>query len=75
VLDALGTIPFLRAARASERAPMTTVFRTCLDTSDLLPPALFALLLSFFGLAAVFFTAGLWMLAIALAARLLPRGF
>jgi hypothetical protein len=40
-----------------------------------LPPMLFALLLSFFDLASVFLTAGLWMLAIGLTARLLPRGF
>jgi MFS family permease len=74
-LDAVGNIPFLRSVRAHERPQMTTVFRTYLDLSDLLPPMLFALLLSFFGLASVFLTAGLWMLAIGLAARLLPRGF
>ena len=74
-LDAVGNIPFLRSVRARERPQMTTVFRTYLDLSDLLPPMLFALLLSFFGLAAVFLTAGLWMLAIGLTARLLPRGF
>ncbi len=64
-LDAVGNIPFLRAVRARERAQMTTVFRTYLDISELLPPALFALLLSFFGLASVFLATGLWMLAIA----------
>jgi MFS family permease len=74
-LDAVGNIPFLRSVRAHERPQMTTVFRTYLDMSDLLPPMLFALLLSFFGLASVFLAAGLWMLAIGLAARLLPRGF
>jgi predicted MFS family arabinose efflux permease len=74
-LDAVGTIPFLRSVHAHERPQMTTVFRTYLDMSDLLPPLLFALLLSFFGLAAVFLSAGLWMLAIGLTARLLPRGF
>ena len=74
-LDAVGNIPFLRSVRAHERAQMTTVFRTYLDMSDLLPPALFALLLSFFGLASVFVAAGLWMLAIGVTARLLPRRF
>ena len=72
-LDAVGNIPFLRAVRARERPPMTAVFRTYTDLSDLLPSALFALLLSFFGLASVFATAGLWMLAIGLIARRLPR--
>ena len=72
-LDAVGNIPFLRSVRAHERAQMTTVFRTYLDMSDLLPPALFSILLSFFGLASVFVAAGLWMLAIGVTARLLPR--
>ncbi len=72
-LDAVGNIPFLRAVRARERPPMTAVFRTYIDVSDLLPSALFAVLLSFFGLESVFATAGLWMLAIGLVARRLPR--
>jgi hypothetical protein len=52
---------------------MTTVFRTYIDLSELLPSALFAVLLSFFGLASVFATTGVLMLAIGLTARLLPR--
>jgi Major Facilitator Superfamily len=72
-LDAVGNIPFLRAARARERPQMTGVFRTYIDLSDLLPSAVFAVLLSFFGLESVFATTGLWMLAIGLVARRLPR--
>jgi predicted MFS family arabinose efflux permease len=72
-LDAVGNIPFLRAVRARERPPMTAVFRTYTDLSDLLPSAVFAVLLSFFGLESVFATTGLSMLAIGLIARRLPR--
>jgi predicted MFS family arabinose efflux permease len=72
-LDAVGNIPFLRAVRAYERPQMTTVFRTYIDTSELVPPAVFALLLTFFGLESVFAAAGVTMLAIAIVARLLPR--
>jgi predicted MFS family arabinose efflux permease len=72
-LDAVGNIPFLRAVRARERAEMTTVFRTYIDLSELLPSAVFAVLLSFFGLESVFATTGLVMLAIAVVARHLPR--
>jgi predicted MFS family arabinose efflux permease len=72
-LDAVGNIPFLRAVRARERAEMTTVFRTYIDLSELLPSALFALLLSFFGLESVFAATGLAMLAIGIVARHLPR--
>jgi hypothetical protein len=72
-LDAVGNVPFLRAVRARERAEMTTVFRTYIDLSELLPSALFALLLSFFGLESVFATTGVAMLAIGLVARHLPR--
>ena len=72
-LDAVGNIPFLRAVRARERPPMTAVFRTYTDLSELLPSALFAVLLSVFGLESVFASAGLWMLAIGLIAHRLPR--
>ncbi len=72
-LDAVGNIPFLRAVRARERAEMATVFRTYIDLSELVPSALFAVLLSFFGLESVFATMGLAMIAIGLVARLLPR--
>jgi predicted MFS family arabinose efflux permease len=72
-LDAVGNIPFLRAVRTRERAEMTTVFRTYIDLSELLPSALFAVLLSFFGLESVFAATALVMLAIGLVARHLPR--
>lgn len=72
-LDAVGNIPFLRAVRARERPQMTAVFRTYIDLSDLLPSAVFALLLSFFGLESVFAATGLSMLVIGLVARRLPR--
>jgi hypothetical protein len=72
-LDAVGNIPFLRAVRARERAEMTAVFRTYIDVSELLPSALFAVLLTFFGLESVFATTGVVMLAIAVVARHLPR--
>jgi predicted MFS family arabinose efflux permease len=72
-LDAVGNIPFLRAVRARERAEMATVFRTYIDLSELLPSALFAVLLSFFSLESVFATMGIAMIVIGLVARLLPR--
>jgi len=74
VLDALGNIPFMRSVHPYERPQMTTVFRTYIDLSELLPGAIFAALLSFFDLRAVFVAMGIWMLAVALIARKLPRG-
>ena len=73
MLDGLGNIPFLRAVRPFERPQMATVFRTYIDLSDLLPAALYSLLLTFFDIRAVFFAAGLWMLVSAAVARHLPR--
>jgi predicted MFS family arabinose efflux permease len=73
VLDGLGNIPFLRAVRPLERPQMATVFRTYIDLSDLLPAALYSVLLSFFDIRVVFLSAGLWMLASAALARHLPR--
>jgi len=72
-LDALGNIPFMRSVHPYERPQMTTVFRTYIDFSDLLPAAMFSVLLTFFDIRAVFVTAGLWMLAEVFAARRLPR--
>jgi predicted MFS family arabinose efflux permease len=73
VLDGLGNIPFLRAVRPLERPQMATVFRTYIDLSDLLPAALYSVLLSFFDIRAVFFACGSWMLVAAFVARYLPR--
>ncbi len=72
-LDAVGNIPFLRSVHPYERPQMTTVFRTYIDASELLPPAFFALLLSYLDLQAVFLAAGLAMVAFAFWPRYLPR--
>jgi MFS family permease len=72
-LDAVGNVPFLAAVRAREREEMTTVFRTYLDAAELFPPALFALVLSFVDLRAVFLIQGAAMLLAAIALlRYLP---
>jgi predicted MFS family arabinose efflux permease len=73
MLDGLGNIPFLRAVRSLERPQMATVFRTYIDLSDLLPSALYSVLLSFFDIRAVFFACGLWMLIASIVSRHLPR--
>ena len=53
---------------------MTGVFSTYRDMSQLLPPAAFAVVLSFAPVQAVFAVAGLWMLALAWLCRYLnPR--
>ncbi len=72
-LDAVGNIPFMRSVRAYERPQMTTVFRTYIDFSDLLPAGLFALLLTFFDFRAVFIASALGMFAVGLIARYLPK--
>jgi len=54
MIDGLGPIPFLRAVHAFERPAMTTVYRTYLDASELLPPLVYALLLGLFGFAGAF---------------------
>lgn len=72
-LDAVGNIPFLRMVRRRERAEMTTVFRTYLDVSELVPPAVFAVLVGLFGFAAVFWCMGAGMLVCAAVASGLPQ--
>lgn len=61
-LDAIGSVAFMRAVRLRERAQMTAVYRTYLDLSDLLPPLVYAVVLAFWGLGAVFATLGLFLL-------------
>ncbi|MGH6933447.1 MAG: hypothetical protein ACREEE_13555, partial [Dongiaceae bacterium] len=56
-----------------ERPQMTAVYRTYIDLSDLLPAALFAFLLSYFDIRAVFLASGLFAFVVALVARHLPR--
>ncbi|MCC0041881.1 MAG: MFS transporter [Rhodobiaceae bacterium] len=74
-LDALGGVPFLRAVRVYERAEMTSVYRTYLDISELLPPLIFSVVLLFFGIGAVFVTlAMIQVLVGSMAWRHLPRG-
>ena len=71
-LDAVGNVPFLAAVHAREREEMTTVFRTYLDAAELIPPAMFALVLSFLDLRAVFMIQGCAMVAAILLLRYLP---
>lgn len=73
-LDALGSMPFMRAVHVHERAQMTAVYRTYLDFSELTPPLVYAVVLSFFGLGAVFVTLGLFVAGCGLVVlRYLPR--
>ena len=72
-LDAVGNTPFLRAVRPLQREEMTGVFSIYRDMSQLLPPALFAVILGVLPVHAVFAAAGVWMLVTAWFARYLPR--
>ncbi|CDX12789.1 conserved membrane hypothetical protein [Mesorhizobium sp. ORS 3324] len=58
-LDALGSTAFMRSVRSYERAQMAAVYRTYLDFSELTPPLVYSVVLSFFGLGSVFVTLGL----------------
>jgi len=73
IIDGAGNTPFLRAVRPLERPEMTTVFGTFRHTSQLVPPAVFAVLLRAFALPAVFVASGLSLLALAWFARYIPK--
>jgi hypothetical protein len=72
-LDSLGNIPFMRSVHPWERPQMTTVFRTYIDFSDLLPSMMFTALLTWFDLRAVFLVSGLWLVIVAFIALKLPK--
>jgi len=74
-LDALGNIPFFRFVHPFERSEMTSVFRTYMELSQLLPAAAFAVLLTAFPIRSVFLLLGAYLLVTALIARYLPRRF
>lgn len=73
-LDALGGIAFLRAVHPYERAEMATVYSTYRQISDITAPMVFAVVLSFLPLPAVFAVSGGVMLVMARIALHLPRG-
>lgn len=53
-LDGLASTPFLRAVKGRERPAMTSVYRTFLDFSDLVPQAIFSIVLIYFGFGSIF---------------------
>lgn len=75
LLDGLGPVPFLRAVRVHERAPMTAIYRSYLDASELLPPLAYVFLFPLGGFPAAFAALALLLAAIGLLTlRYLPRG-
>jgi len=59
-VDGIGGLPFLRAVHHHERAQMTAVYRTYVDTSELIPTFIFSIALLFMPIAGVFVILGLW---------------
>lgn len=73
-LDAVGSVPFYRAVRRSERSQMSAVYRTYIELADLLPSMVYAVLLGFFDVGAVFIASGLFLTIVAATCwRYLPR--
>lgn len=60
-LDALGSTVFMRSVHSYERPQMAAVYRTYLDFSELTPPMVYSIVLTFFGLGSVFVTLGCLM--------------
>lgn len=73
IVDGVGNAHFLRAVHPHERAEMTSVFVTFRPTAQLLTPGLFALILGWFALPAVFVAGGLNCLLMAYLSRWLPK--
>lgn len=74
IIDGAGNVPFLRAVRHYERVPMTSVFTTFRHVGSLVMPGIFAVVLWYAPLPAVFAVGGLIALAMAALSLLLPRG-
>jgi MFS family permease len=58
-LDSVGGIPYLRAVKPLERTRMTSVYRSFIECSDLIPGLVFAVVLSYFATSMVFVILGM----------------
>ena len=58
-LDGVGAIPYMRAVKPRERREMTSVYRTFIEISDIVPGIIFALVLSILPTQAVYVLVGL----------------
>jgi MFS family permease len=58
-LDGVGAIPYMRAVKPRERREMTSVYRTFIEISDLLPGIIFAFVLTVLPTQTVFVLVGL----------------
>ena len=72
-IDGVGNVPFLRAVRPLQRVQMLSVYITYRDGSQLLPPAIFSLLVAFTSLSAVFVVSAATMFVMTRYVRYLPR--
>ncbi|MEJ1995982.1 MAG: MFS transporter [Limibacillus sp.] len=73
LLDIYGNVPFLRQVKPSERLPMTPVFITYRDGSEVAAPAFAWLVLLAFPLPVYFLALGGGLACISFLARTLPR--
>lgn len=73
IVDGAGNVPFLRAVRSYERAEMTSVFMTYRDTSQLIPPAIFSVLLRVIELNHVFAISATGLLVLITFIKHVPR--
>lgn len=73
MVDVLGNIPFMRTVKAYERTEMTMVFSTWREMSELITPLLIAIILLILPFYTVYYLFGIFLLLVALYARVLPN--
>ena len=75
LIDTAGNALFMRAVHPHDRAEMASVFATYRETAQLVPPGVFAILLSVFALPAVFVASGVGMVVLTYMTRYIPRRY
>ncbi len=75
LIDAAGNALFMRAVHPHERAEMASVFMTYREAGQLVPPGVFAMLLSVFALPVVFVASGVSMVLLTYMTRYIPRRY
>ena len=73
IVDGAGNVPFLRAVHPYERESMTSVYMTFRHTASLGTPGIFAIILAFLPLQAVFAASAAIALSMAALSRFIPR--
>lgn len=72
-VDSAGNAPFMRAVKSRERLRMVPIYNTYREMSQIVPAAVYTVLLTIFGVSSVFVISGVALVVLSLLGTKLPR--